>query len=170
MINENPRKKRMAMYGVDLALIVGTLIVLLVIVGYARPLVIAPLDDFETTETQVLFEFEKGSVIWIDDNIEFTSPQKYYAEDDLVISLEPGKYYWKVEGILQSEIRSFEILSKVDLRVRESGGELYEVVNAGNVDLDVEVYYQDEKIGDIVLEREQRKESEGDKFIGGRNE
>ena len=35
-------------YKIDMILIVVSLLVLIVLVGYARPLVIAPLDDYES--------------------------------------------------------------------------------------------------------------------------
>ena len=42
-------------YKIDLVLVIVSLVVLIGIVGYARPLVIAPLNDYETSETEILF-------------------------------------------------------------------------------------------------------------------
>ena len=54
---------------IDLGLIVGTAITLLIIVGYSGPLVISPLDDLNTTDTEVLFHFDKADKIILDDNL-----------------------------------------------------------------------------------------------------
>ena len=77
-------------YRIDIAVIVITLIALGIAVGYARPLLLAPFDDAETSNNSVLFSFEKGKAILIDDNIEFSSPEEIYAQDNLVINLKPG--------------------------------------------------------------------------------
>lgn len=153
---------------IDLIILVGTLIAVISIIGYVRPLVIAPIDTFETINTNVLFEFEKAELILIDDNIEFSSPQKYYAENNLVINLKPGKYYWKLDGVINSEIRELTIISEVDLKLKESEN-MYQLVNAGNLELDVEVYDKGKLIKNIILIVDEEKQISGDKFIGGEN-
>ena len=155
-------------YALDLILIVVTGFVLLYLIGYARPLVIAPLDEYSTTENQVLFEFKKGEKIIIDDNLEFSSPEEIYAEENLVVTLDPGTYYWKISGVMESEVRMLTILSKIELRIINSSDDgNYELVNAGNVDLDVEVYSGEEKVNEILLKKDESAWKSGNKFIGG---
>jgi hypothetical protein len=154
---------------VDLILVVGTIIILAGFVNYARPLVISPLDDIETTKGAVLFEFEKANIILIDDNLEFSSPMKIHAEDNLIINLKPGKYYWKIEGILESEIRELTILSEVNLKLK-STEDRYALVNAGNVKLNVEIYENNTLTGNIILDVSEEKEVFGTKFVGKENE
>ena len=48
---------------IDLILIVGSLLIIASLVGYSRPLVIAPIDDLQTTNNSILFSFEKADVI-----------------------------------------------------------------------------------------------------------
>lgn len=154
-------------WAIDMIVIVGTLVVLLGTVGYVRPLVIAPLDGEITTETGVLFEFEKADRILIDDNMEFSSPTEIYVEDNLVINLKPGVYYWKVDGLLESEVRRLEIVSEVDLKLKMiDGGESYEVVNSGNVVLDVDVYENGTFREKVVLDVDEGREVSGTKFVG----
>jgi len=160
--------KKLFVHGIDLLVIVGSLIVLMFLVGYAKPMIISPSDEKETFETSVLFEFSKADRILIDDNLEFTSPEEIYAEDSLVISLKPGTYYWKVIGTRESEIRKLTILSNVELKLRKKG-EKYEVVNAGNVELDVKIYDDDVLVGNVVLGAEENSEVNGDKFVGEQN-
>ena len=149
---------------IDLVFIVGGLLIVGSLVGYSRPLVIAPLDGLETSGS-VLFKFEKADKILIDDNLEFSSPEEYNVQNNLVINLKPGKYYWKITGVLESEIREFTIKSEVDLRVNENEGG-YEVVNSGNERLNVEVYEHGVLSGNVVLDVDDGEGIEGDKFVG----
>jgi hypothetical protein len=159
-------------YLIDAAMIVGTVIALasiIIYVGYLNPLVIAPSPDFETTDTSVLFSFENSDSLIIDDNPEFTSPEKINVKDSLVVRLAPGTYYWKTEGLTKSEIRKLTILSEIGLKLKkvETG---YEVVNSGNLALDVEVYDNETLTEKIVLKVDESKNVSGTKFIGGQDE
>lgn len=155
---------------IDLVIIVGTLISVFITVGYVTPLVISPVNGYETTNSFVLFEFNNANLILLDDNPSFTSPQEIFAEDNLVINLKPGIYYWKVQGPLSSEIRKLTIVSEIALKVRSSGEDSYEVVNAGNNVLNVDIYENDELSGSVVLGVDERKEVSGNKFVGVENE
>ena len=150
----------------DFVIVVGSLLIIAGLVGYTQPRIIAPIDDLTTSNTSVLFEFEKANLILIDDNIEFTSPIEIYVEDNLVINLKPGIYYWKVEGAIPSEIRTLTIESEVDLKLRKSENDNYEIVNAGNSRLNVDIYENGKLSGNVVLAVDESKEVSGTKFIG----
>jgi len=154
--------------GIDLLVVVGTLMAIAILVGYARPLVIAPTDELSTTNTAVLFSFEKANLILIDDNLEFSSSEEIYVEDNLVINLKPGVYYWKVVGALPSEVRKLTIESEVDLKLRRAAGkdESYEIVNSGNTELNVDVYQGEKLAGNVILGFDENKEVSGTKFVG----
>jgi len=137
--------------------------------GYVQPLVISPINGFEGSEGSILFSFEKANLILIDDNLDFSSPNKYHAEDDLIINLKPGIYYWKSVGAFPSKVRYFTIKSEVDLKIREAGEE-YEVINGGNTKLNVEVYRDGVLSGNIILDVGENGRVKGDKFIGGEDE
>ena len=80
-----------------------------------------------------------------------------------------GHYYWKVIGELgSSAVRELTIESEVNLRLRktESG---FEVVNAGNTELSVDVYEYGKLKEKIVLDVDETS-GEGDKFVGRQNE
>lgn len=156
-------------YAIDLVLIIGTLMTLIFLVGYSRPLVIAPLDGFVTTNSTVLFSIEKAGIILVDDNANFTSPERFEVKDGLVINLKPGVYYWKVVGILKSETRKLTINSEVDLKLKRLG-EGYEITNAGNTRLDVEVYNGTVLVDKIKLGIDKDKNVSGTKFIGGQED
>jgi len=154
---------------IDSILIIGTILFISSFAVYARPLVIAPMNNLQTTNSSVLFEFERGNVILIDDNLEFSSPQKIQAEDNLVINLKPGKYYWKVEGIAYSEIRELTIISEVNLKMKKFEDK-YRLVNAGNVELNVEVYDNESLIDNLVLGIDEERKVNGTMFVGEQNE
>ena len=152
-------------YKVDLVLIVGSLIALIVAIGYVQPLVIAPLDDYETLETEIIFSIENADVLLIDDNIDFTTPDEYSIEDGMKIELEPGRYYWKAVGVLGSEVRTLTINSEVRLELRKID-EGYGVVNVGNVGLNVDVYNGTELVSKVRVGVGDVVEAEGDKIVG----
>lgn len=163
--------ERKYVIAIDFSVVVGTFIIIAFFIGYTRPLVIFPIDDFTTTNKSVLFSFEKANVILIDDNPEFTSPQEIYVEDNLVINLKPGVYYWKAEGISSSEIRKLTINSEVDLKLKKSDIDgFYEIVNAGNTRLRVEVYKDNELTANVVLNVDESDKVSGTKFIGKEND
>jgi hypothetical protein len=157
-------------YAIDLAIVVGTVIGILFIIGYARPLVIAPIDKMESSNSSVLFSFERADTILIDDNKEFSSPLTIYVKDNLIVTLKPGKYYWKVVGVLQSEVHELTMNSEVALRLRADGNESYSVVNAGNVNLNVGVYDNGGYVKNITLDVDEASSTDGNKFVGREND
>jgi len=150
---------------IDVVVIVVSLVILMGLVGYARPLVIAPMNDFESEDENVLFSFERADVLLIDDNMDFTTPDKYRVIEGEKIRLEPGVYYWKVSGVLGSEIRKLTIKSKVELELVEVD-EGWGVVNSGNVRLNVDVYDGEELIESKKLEISEALDSQGTKYVG----
>ena len=156
---------------VDVMFVVVSLFGIMFFIGYVQPLAIAPIKDFETTENTVLFSIEKADKILIDINQEFENPREFLVKDGLEIELEPGEYYWKAINSLgvESEVNKFTIISKIDLRLKEfSNG--YEVVNAGNTRLNVDVYNGMEKIDSFRLGINESKKSGGIKFFGWWND
>jgi len=154
-------------YKFDMMLVGITLLALLFLVGYVRPLVISPLNDYETSDSEILFSIEKADTLLIDDNYDFTTPREYNIREGLEISLEPGEYYWKAVGILGSEIRMLTIKSNVDLRIRKLGEDSFGVVNGGNVRLNVDVYNGTELVDKIKVDVGEENSANGDKFVGG---
>jgi len=157
------------LYKLDAFVLGITLIGILLSLNFARPLLISPVNYFSTTESEILFSFENADRILIDDNLDFTSPEIIEVKDNLKIVLEPGVYYWKAEGILESEIRSLTVESRVDLKLKKISEGEYGLVNAGNVVLNVEVYNGAELDEKIVLKQDEEKEVSGTKFVGEQN-
>ena len=82
---------------VDFVFIVGSLFVILLTVGYASPLVIAPIENETIRESEVLFSIQKSDNLYIDSNINFTSPKQYLLKEGLEFDLKPGVYYFKTK-------------------------------------------------------------------------
>lgn len=155
---------------IDFLLVVGTLFGIVMMFGYASPLAISPIEDYVSSDNSVLFSFEKANKILIDDNLEFSSPQEIYVEDNLVINLEPGVYYWKPQGVLSGVIRKLTITSEVALKLKKGEGEQYKIVNAGNTLLNVDIYENENLTGSVVLDIDETSDVSGNKFIGRENE
>ncbi len=168
-INKSIGKGNKWIYTIDLAIVSLSLIMLVGFLGYARPMLIYPENDLVTTNTSVLFSFEKGSMILIDDNPDFTSPEKIDVKDNLIVNLKPGEYYWKVDGVLQSEVRKLIVKSEIGLRLRPSGNE-YEVVNSGNTRLSIDVYSNNIITGRVILDPEESENVSGIKFVGSQHD
>ena len=159
--------KNKKILAIDLILIAGSLIAVYILVSYYKPVALSPSDNLVSREA-VLFEFSNGNEVWLDDNLEFTSPMKISAQDDLVINLKPGHYYWKVIGELgSSDVRELTIESEINLKLRKSG-EGFEVVNAGNIELSVDVYEYGKLKENVILGVDESVS--GDKFVGRQNE
>ena len=155
-----------SIWKIDLALIGFSVVILLLLVGYARPLVIAPLNKYSSTDGKVLFLIKKANVIYIDDNSDFTSPNKYLVNNGTRINLEPGKYYWKAVGVFGSKIRTLTIKSEVNFRLVKVGKD-FGVVNDGNVGLNVDVYNGTKLVKKIKLGIGDISKANGTKFVGG---
>mgnify|MGYP005630745913 FL=1 len=165
MVNVNVGKK--VMYAIDFAVVLMSVGFLLYFIGVSQPQVIAPLDDSEITETEVLFFVENAEMLLIDDNTEFTTPDFYDVEEGLVLNLKPDTYYWKVIGQRSSEIRKFTIVSKISLEFKRTEGSGYGVVNVGNEALNIDIYSEDLFIERFRLGVDEEVGVSGDKVIGG---
>lgn len=153
-------------YIADVLVVAISVATLLFFARYAQPLVIAPLSDFKTTNTSVLFSIERGSILLIDDSSTFSSPESFPLSDNLVLSLQPGVYFWKVEGIVDSPVRKMVIDSIVDLQIQENENG-YNVFNTGTVPANVTFYANDTLIDSRVISIGRRAAGNGT-YIEGR--
>lgn len=159
-------RRQRAVYLIDAVILIASIGTLAFFISFNNPMIIAPLNDTVTTNSSVLFTFQKAEVIYIDTNPNFTSPEKIYAKDNMVIHFEPGIYYFKVEGVKQSDVQKITIKSVIGLRLKESDG-AYELVNAGNTKLNVDVYNNSILTGRIILDTDTATNVTGNMFIGG---
>ncbi|MEM4331057.1 MAG: hypothetical protein QW273_03565, partial [Candidatus Pacearchaeota archaeon] len=132
---------------------------------FSQPLVISPVDNYETTEP-ILFKIENANRVLISKDKNFTNPIEIKF-DGKKVTLEPGEYFWKAESLtgLKSEIRTLKVISKIELKIRKIN-DSFEVVNGGNVNLRVKVFNDTDFLESFILLPEERKESKGNKFFG----
>jgi len=96
-------------------------------------------NDGEVLERRdIEFRFRNANVILVDDNEDFSSPKEVNLDDLNVTRLlfEPGTYYWKAIGLVESGARSFTIGSNVGLELDEDNETLK---NVGDTTLNVSV-------------------------------
>lgn len=86
----------------------------------------------------VEFKFRNANVILIDDNSEFSSAREIDISNSNYsrIIFEPGTYYWKAVGLVESSPREFIVNSRVGLELNKEKSTLQ---NVGNAILDVGV-------------------------------
>jgi hypothetical protein len=95
---------------------------------------LSPSHEEITTVTEIVFRaLGPSSTVLVDDNSQFSTPERHPF--GAVVSLTPGKYYWKASGM--SLVSSFTIVSEVALEIAEQEGDKYAVENTGTVPLDV---------------------------------
>lgn len=150
---------------VDFIVILTSVFLMIFLVGYVNPKVIMPLNEFETTETNILFSIDNAEKILIDDNEDFTTPEEYLVGDGVLIELEPGTYFWKAVGIRVSEVRTLTIKSEVNLELKKND-EGFDVINSGNVKLNVEVYNGSQLVDNLKLGKGEKTSVNGNKFFG----
>ncbi|MBS3089883.1 hypothetical protein J4461_03335 [Candidatus Pacearchaeota archaeon] len=152
-------------YLVDVLLIGGVLLSGAILVGYSRPLVISPIDELNTYDKQVIFSLERGSSILIDDNADFSSPERIFFEDNLSINLKPGMYYWRAEGIINSKIYKLKVDSSVNLELKKSENS-YELFNAGNVPINVTFFDNESIVSTNIIVIDGKEEVVGNGILG----
>lgn len=156
-------------HGVDYVLILASVFVVLWIIGFSNPQVIAPSNNYETFNRTVLFTIENGEKLLVSQDINFTEAKEYELNKNLSLNLKPGIYFWKVIGIRESEIRTFTIKDSVILNVVKSE-DGYDIVNAGSVNLNVEVYNnRSEFLENLTLVPEEQTKLHSNKYIGAQD-
>jgi len=107
----------------------------------------------EREDKLTFFKFSNAYAILIDDNPEFTSPEKI---NDKAMKLNPGKYYWKAIGLLgESETGDFNIDSEVIISVDIEDKTLK---NEGNVPINVDKKTGGVISGNMIIEINEKKQ------------
>lgn len=107
----------------------------------------------------VNFASINAKVIMISNNPDFSNPRYFDVSDikNFSFRLKPGEYYWKSDnGLIESRKRGFEIDSEVGLDINRS--EDTELVNVGNVKINVTKGEGGVMVGHVILEPEESEE------------
>lgn len=96
------------------------------------------------------FRFKNVDVILIDDNPDFVSPLEInLVNSGANVTLEPGTYYWKGIGLLESSVKEFTIKTEVGLEINK---ERLTLRNIGNVPLNVSIENESGSEGLVILD------------------
>ncbi|MBU3913735.1 MAG: hypothetical protein KKE50_06610 [Nanoarchaeota archaeon] len=108
----------------------------LAFIYFCTPKLDYPRNNEVLSQSAVELKFRNARVVLIDENPDFTSPREIDTENAGManITFQPGVYYWKAVGILESSAKRFTIPSEVGL---ELDNEILR--NSGNVPVNVSV-------------------------------
>jgi hypothetical protein len=145
-------------------------IFLIVIIGVVY--FMYPWIDINVNGNDINFKSINANVIIISENPDFSNSR--YLEmgknENISLNLRPGTYYWKSgNSYIQGLGRKFEIKSEVGMEI-ENGSDL---VNIGNVKINVTRTKEGVMVGYIVLEPNESEKvdnNKSDQYIGRQNE
>ena len=147
---------------IDLAIVAGTLAFMVLAIIFIRQNI--PKEEIIGSS---LFSFKSGNIILIDDNLDFESPERIDAKDNLVINLKPGVYYWKIEDTISNDVVELKVENETNLKLKKTS-DSYVVVNSGG-ELNVGVYERGRFTGNVILGSDGDDEISGIVYIGGEN-
>jgi len=138
---ENKINNKKAISNVSKIMIIGQIIIIIGVFSFAYlfvPSLNYPQDGEIIDGNVVEFKFRNANVILIDDNEDFNSPKELKL-DELNISkfwFEPGTYYWKAVGIVESSLKEFTISSNLGFELDK---ENKTIENVGNTILNISI-------------------------------
>lgn len=120
----------------------------------------------------VKFSSENADVIIISENPDFSNPRYLDLKEikNMALDFQPGKYYWKpYNEIVEGFAREFDIESEVGLKINKTENES-NLVNIGNVKINVTRTKAGVMVGRIILEPKQAEKIEDSGQYVGRQE
>ncbi len=131
-----------------------------------------PRTNVEVEGNLVNFRSVNANVIIISESPDFSNPRYLDLAEgkNASINLKPGAYYWKAgNNLIQGWRRAFKIDSEVGMEIKKEENES-ELVNIGNVKINVTKSKEGTMIGYIILEPNQSEEIEDSGKYTGRQE
>lgn len=144
----------------------GFFLILVVIVIF----VLYPRSEVSVNGNFVKFDSINSKVIMISENPDFSNPRyiDFSERKNFTFNLAPGTYYWKSDnGIIQGLSHEFTIESEVGMDINRSKNET-DLVNIGNVKINVTKNKEGVMVGHIILEPEKAKKIEDSGAYTGR--
>ena len=124
----------------------------------------------------VSFNSINANVIVLSENLDFSNPRyiDFERRKSISFALESGTYYWKASNSLIESLKNkFTIDSEVGMRIDREKDNESELVNIGNVKINVTKTKSGTMLGHIILqpnESEKIEDEADDKYIGRQNE
>ena len=141
-----------------------------------------PRTAFELQGNSVAFRSMNANVIVISENPDFSNPRYIdvaeYENGNVSFNLKPGTYYWKpsnsfIQGIRKKFTINSEVGMKIDRKTNETAGSEEnesELVNIGDVKINVTKTKEGITVGYIILEPDESEEIDDkpdEKYTGG---
>ena len=124
---------------------------------------IYPRTDAYVNGNAVSFESVNAKNIIISQNPDFSNSRAIDINKNVSLNLEPGVYYWKASNnLIEGWSRKFEIDSEVGLEVENDS----ELVNIGNVKVNVTKSREGVMVGHIILEPDEKEKIENGNYEG----
>ena len=113
-----------------------------------------PRAELDVNKNGVEFNSINANVIIISENPDFSNPRYIDLSErkNMSYNLKPGTYYWKSDnGIIEGIRQEFIIPSEVGMEINNTGNET-NLVNVGNVKINVKKNSDGVMVGRIILE------------------
>lgn len=120
---------------IDSILLIGVLVLAFLLIGYSRPLVIAPLSS---EQENLLFMLPNVTYVLIDSTSAFDSPETIFLDEPF--DLESGRYFLKFFDGAKSEIREIRFDLDVRLELKNINSNNSGIFNIGQTDLKIDTY------------------------------
>jgi|SRR3989344_3034571 len=156
------KKQHLIVIGIQIIFLIGIFIFLYL--SY-------PKANVNVNGNVVGFESINAEYIIISENSDFSNPGyiNFSEFKTQTFDLKPGKYYWKASnGIIKGFEKEFEVSSEVGLKIDGEGNET-NLVNIGNVKVNV-TKEGGVIVGHIILEPEESEKIEDKGEYAGREE
>jgi len=146
--------------------------VLFLAVAFIVIYLLYPKINLDVEGNNVNFNSINSNVIIISENPDFSNPRYIDINEgkNLSFNLKPGKYYWKSgNSIIEGLKKEFEIKSEVGMEINNQTNENNsELVNVGNVRVNVTKTKEGVMVGHIILEPDESEkiENKDEKYEG----
>jgi len=128
--------------------------------------VMYPKADVQINGNAVKFDSPNSQVIEISENPDFSNSRFIEVNNSRELMLVPGTYYWRASNnFIQGFGNSFVVKSEVGLGVENQGNDS-EIVNIGNVKINVTKNKEGVMIGHIILEPDEKEKLEDVNYTG----
>jgi hypothetical protein len=144
-IKNSKKKRQKVIISAQLIFLIG----IFSLVYFLAPHTSYPKNNAMIGYSIVDFGIDNTDIILIDDNPDFSSAVKINLKERNTtrIFLEPGTYYWKAVGILESSVKKFTVISEVNLELKNSS-----LKNTGDVPLNITKKSRGTMTGLVILD------------------